>query len=160
MRRLTTLVLPALTAVFLGGSAPAQSAETVDALERWQADPTTVFAGSEIDLDDFLYIARPVVVFANSPSDQTFIEQMEYLTDRPDALADRDVLIVTDTDPEGRSDVRLKLRPRGFMLALIGKDGRVVQRKPLPWDVRELTRSIDKMPTRQQELRDRPIGGG
>ena len=26
--------------------------------------------------------------------------------------------------------------------------------KPFPWDVRELTRSIDKMPTRQQEIRD------
>ena len=31
-------------------------------------------------------------------------------------------------------------------------DGQVKLRKPLPWDVRELTRSIDKMPLRQQEI--------
>ena len=41
------------------------------------------------------------------------------------------------------------------MLALIDKDGGVKLRKPFPWDVREITRSIDKMPLRQQELRDR-----
>jgi len=38
---------------------------------------------------------------------------------------------------------------------LIGKDGGVKLRKPFPWSVRELSRSIDKMPMRQQELRDR-----
>jgi hypothetical protein len=37
---------------------------------------------------------------------------------------------------------------------LIGKDGRVAQRKPSPWDVREIERAIDKMPLRQQEIRD------
>ncbi len=41
------------------------------------------------------------------------------------------------------------------MLVLVGKDGSVYLRKPFPWDVRELSRSIDKMPLRQQEMRDR-----
>ena len=49
---------------------------------------------------------------------------------------------------------RRKFRPRGFMLTLIGKDGEVELRKPFPWDVREISRSIDKMPLRQQEIRD------
>ena len=40
------------------------------------------------------------------------------------------------------------------MLTVIGKDGGVKLRKPFPWDVRELSRSIDKMPLRQQEIRD------
>ena len=43
------------------------------------------------------------------------------------------------------------------MLVIIGKDGSVKQRKPLPWNVRELSRSIDKMPLRQQEMRDRRL---
>ena len=38
---------------------------------------------------------------------------------------------------------------------LIGKDGTVYLRKPFPWSVREISRSIDKMPLRQQEIRDR-----
>jgi len=50
--------------------------------------------------------------------------------------------------------LRTKLRPRGFMLVLIGKDGGVKLRKPLPWDVRELSRTIDTMPMRQREMRD------
>ncbi|MEM9709036.1 MAG: DUF4174 domain-containing protein [Pseudomonadota bacterium] len=39
------------------------------------------------------------------------------------------------------------------MLTLIGKDGTVKLRKPRAWDVRELSRSIDKMPLRQDEIR-------
>ena len=46
------------------------------------------------------------------------------------------------------------LRPRGFGLVVMGKDGRVAQRKPTPWSVREISRAIDKLPLRQQELRD------
>jgi hypothetical protein len=41
------------------------------------------------------------------------------------------------------------------MLVLIGKDGQIELRKPAPWDVREITRSIDKMPLREQEVEDR-----
>jgi hypothetical protein len=41
------------------------------------------------------------------------------------------------------------------MLTLIGKDGEVKLRKPFPWDVREISRSIDKMPMRQREIRER-----
>ncbi|MDX1782472.1 MAG: DUF4174 domain-containing protein, partial [Thalassovita sp.] len=58
------------------------------------------------------------------------------------------------TDPKGKSALREDLRPRGFMLALVDKDGQVKLRKPAPWTVREITRSIDKWPTRQQEIRE------
>ena len=51
--------------------------------------------------------------------------------------------------------LREKLRPRGFMLVLIGKDGGVKLRKPFPYNVRELSRNIDKMPMRQREIRER-----
>lgn len=122
------------------------------AVERWEADPTIVFSADEVDLADFKWLARPVVVFADSPLNPTFREQLEYLQDRPEALAERDVVIITDTDPEELSELRRSLRPRGFMLAVLGKDGEVEYRKPLPWDVREITRAIDKMPLRQQEI--------
>ncbi len=126
--------------------------------ELWEADRTRVFDASEIDLDDFVWIARPVVVFADSPVDPNFRRQMDLLLAEPEELAERDVIIVTDTDPDARTDIRIQLRPRGFMMALVAKDGRVSLRKPLPWDVRELTRSIDKMPLRQQEIEDRRAG--
>jgi len=105
-------------------------------------------------LEPFRWVARPVVVFADSANDPRFRQQMDLLMERPDALLERDVVVITDTDPSANSPVRQKLRPRGFMLAVIGKDGQVELRKPSPWDVREITRAIDKMPLRQQEIRD------
>ena len=124
------------------------------AVERWEADPTTIFDASEVSLDDFQWRARPVVVFANAPEDPAFEEQLRLLSERLDDLTERDVVLITDTNPAEASALRTKLRPRGFMLTLIGKDGQVKLRKPAPWSVRELSRSIDKMPIRQREIRE------
>ena len=139
--------------------AAAQGADTADngadAVGRWTIDKTIIFDAAEIDLNAFKWVARPVVVFADTPADPAFKRQMELLEARLGELAERDVVLITDTSPDERSDLRRKLRPRGFMLTLIGKDGNIKLRKPFPWDVRELTRSIDKMPMRLQELRDR-----
>jgi hypothetical protein len=110
-------------------------------------------------LDPFLWVARPVIVFADSPNDPRFIEQLELLNERKMALFERDVVVITDTDTANPSEIRRKFRPRGFSLVLVGKDGQIVLRKPAPWDVRELTRSIDKIPLRQQEIRDANTAG-
>jgi len=123
-------------------------------VEIWEADRTTVFDASDIDLEAFRWVARPVVVFADTPANPAFQRQIELLQERMDELVARDVVLITDTSREDLSDVRRKLRPRGFMLTLIGKDGGVKLRKPFPWDVRELSRSIDKIPLRRQEIRD------
>lgn len=111
------------------------------------------------NLAEFVWSKRPVIVFADSENDPNFRQQMTFLRDRVDALRDRDVVVMTDTDPSVTSPLREKLRPRGFMLVLIGKDGDVKLRKPFPWDVRELSRSIDKMPLRQREIRARKADG-
>ena len=163
-----TLLLAALATATLAQPALAQSAAaTEDAvsetdaalpatvLDQWLEDPAQVFDATTSVPEDFLWRARPLVVFADSPFDPNFQEQMDLLTSRIDELVERDVVILVDTDPANPSALRTRLRPRGFMLALIGKDGGVKLRKPLPWDVRELSRSIDKMPIRQQEIRDR-----
>ncbi|MEP2030943.1 MAG: DUF4174 domain-containing protein [Paracoccaceae bacterium] len=109
------------------------------------------------DLSEFLWTNRPVVVFADSPSDPRFVQQIELLERELEQLEDRDIVVLTDADPAANSPLRTKLRPRGFMLVLLGKDGGVRLRKPLPWSVRELSRVIDKMPIRQQEVRDRRL---
>ena len=150
---LKTLAATTLMALPTAGLATDGVAET-SARDAWLADRTRIFDAAEVDLGEFKWVARPVVVFADAPIQPAFQEQIELLTARQDELVGRDVVIIVDTDPEARSDIRTKLRPRGFMLTLIGKDGGVKLRKPFPWDVRELTRSIDKMPMRQQEIRD------
>ncbi|MEO0344029.1 MAG: DUF4174 domain-containing protein [Pseudomonadota bacterium] len=105
-------------------------------------------------LSEYKWDQRPIIVFADSPNDPNFIEQIELLEREIDALAERDVVILTDTDPEAKSELRRELRPRGFQIVLVGKDGGVKLRKASPWNVRELSRVIDKMPMRQRELRE------
>ncbi len=143
---LPLLLLPAI--------AGATDSTTPDVLAAWQADKSTAFDAAEIELDTFKWTARPIVVFADSANDPAFRRQIELLQSRKQELVERDVVLITDTDPDARSDLRIKLRPRGFMLTVIGKDGGVKLRKPFPWDVRELTRAIDKMPIRRQEILD------
>jgi Domain of unknown function (DUF4174) len=123
------------------------------------AEPGKPVDAKTVVLADLLYLKRPVVVFADSPQDPNFLRQMEFLADDPAALESRDVVLITDTDPAAMSDVRRKLRPRGFSLVLMDKDGRAVLRKPLPWDLREITRAIDKFPLRRQELLEQNPAG-
>ncbi|MEM9715193.1 MAG: DUF4174 domain-containing protein [Pseudomonadota bacterium] len=104
-------------------------------------------------LSEYLWQKRPIVVFADSEFDPLFVEQMELLEAGLAELEERDVVILTDTDTSETSELRRELRPRGFAIVLVGKDGGVKLRKASPWDVRELSRNIDKMPIRQQELR-------
>jgi hypothetical protein len=113
-----------------------------------------------VALEDMLYLKRPVVVFADTPNDPAFARQMELIALGADDLAERDVIVVTDTDPAAKTAWRTKLRPRGFSLVLMDKDGKVIIRKPLPWEVREITHVIDRTPLRRQEMQDIPAGGG
>ncbi len=119
-----------------------------------QDAPLVPVPAASVALADLIYVKRPVVVFADSPNDPNFVRQMELFGRDLTVLDDRDVVLVTDTDPAGKSELRQKLRPRGFSLVLMDKDGQAVLRKPLPWELREVTAAIDKFPSRRQELQD------
>lgn len=122
-----------------------------------EATGFTPLEASDLSLDEYQWTARPIVIFADTAADPRFAQQLEQLAVEWPLLAERDVVVITDTDPAAKSAIRTKLRPRGFMFTLIAKDGTVALRKPAPWTVREITRSIDKMPDREQEIRDRRL---
>lgn len=134
----------------------AQDAPPVETDDMYRDLPLVTKADS---LDEFLWVSRPVIVFADSPNDPRLIEQLDLLNMRKEALFERDVVVIVDTDTTNISEIRRKLRPRGFSLVLVGKDGEIELRKPVPWAVRELTRVIDKMPLRQQEINNWNIDG-
>lgn len=117
----------------------------------------TAFAasGEERSLDSYLWEARPVVVFADSPKDPRFVRQMENFSRRMADMKTRDVVLLTDTDPSADGPLREALRPTGFAMILIGKDGEIKLRAPHPMSVDALTRLIDRMPMRQQEIEER-----
>ncbi len=133
----------------------------IAALPQETAKPevlAVVQPADDSELNEFLWTNRVIVVFADSPADPRYVEQLDLLNRELAALGERDVLILTDTDPKSLSPIRTQLRPRGFSMVLIGKDGGVKLRKPRPWSVREISRSIDKFSDRQKEVEDRRIG--
>lgn len=120
-------------------------------------DVLEVFDAEGLDPADFLWESRIVVIFADTPADPLFQQQLRMLDRSYPGLRDRDVVVVVDTNPEGRSLIRQQLRPRGFSLVLVDKDGMVKQRKPNPWTAREIFHAIDRLPLRRQEvLEERP----
>jgi len=141
-------ILALVLATFLPASVVAQ--DTIETVT-----PALIQPGNESDLSEYLWKNRPVVVFADSPDDPRFHEQIDRLSQDAQALFDRDVVVLVDTDPAANSVLRQKFRPRGFMMVLVGKDGGVKLRKPTPWTVRELTRTIDKFPSRMREVEER-----
>lgn len=123
------------------------------------ASPAGPFAAAQIDLQAQLYTTRPVVIFADSETNPNFIRQMQLIEREIADLAERDVIVVFDTDPEAKSEWRQRLRPRGFSLVILDKDLRPVTRNPMPTSVRDISRSIDALPSRRQEILER-FGSG
>lgn len=139
-------LLPVVFILFTGTLGAAQSGAQEGAFAPVPAENVD-------NLNEFKWIKRPLLVFSDSPLNPDFLRQMALLEEGAAQLAERDVVVIIDTDPDARSALREEMRPRGFALVLIGKDGGVKLRKPLPWNVRELSRGIDKMPMRQEEMK-------
>ncbi len=119
------------------------------------SDADTIFLDvtQSTDVGALEWQNRVLVVFANSDRDPRFQDQLAMINQELEALRERDVLVAIDTNPAMKSKLRKTFRPHGFMILLIGKDGHKALRKPFPWDIREISRIIDKMPMRQQEMR-------
>lgn len=160
IRSLAVVLALALAGPVLGqeaGTAPPADASTSaasDPVAAWEADRSTVLPAEGVELGDFEYVARPLVIFGESPRQPEVLEQLRLIEAELGTLAARDVAVILDTDPDARSDVRGALRPRGFALVLLDKDGRVTLRRPAPLSVREIARAIDRSPLRQEELRN------
>lgn len=155
MRRLILSVL--LLALPL--AAWAQTGE-VAAAEAGEDPPAlAILDAAGVDPADFLWTARILAVMADSPNDPSFIQQMREIEARAADLIERDVVVIVDSDRASGSLLRQRLRPRGFMLAIIDKDGEVKQRRPAPRDVREINAIIDRFPLRRQEMLERRPAG-
>ncbi len=151
MRAALSLILA--IAIALPGLALAQEVPQTETETAEEVAPSLlVIDAAETTLDELLWVARPLVVFADTPRDPRFQEQLDLLLERPGPLIERDVVVIFDSNPDGNSAVRQQLRPRGFSLVLLQRDGQVAFRKPNPWDVREITRAIDNLPMRIEEL--------
>lgn len=118
-----------------------------------------ILNAADVDPADFLWEFRIVAVMADSPNDPAFQRQMQAIEALPGDLFTRDVVVIVDSDRSSGSLLRQRLRPRGFMLAIIEKDGEIKQRRPAPRTVREINDMIDSFPLRRQEMLERRPAG-
>lgn len=148
------IVVTALALSVAATAARAQDKTDADAPIVVQA-ASEALAADEPDLAALLWVARPLVVFADTPDDPRYVQQVARLDAGRAELEDRRVVVLTDTDPAANGPLRRALRPRGFGLVLIDTDGTVIQRRPAPATIRELTGTIDRLPSRRDEIGSR-----
>ena len=142
---------PAIVLIALLSAWPLLAQDAVPAVATEAAAP----AEPAPTLEELHWVARPLVIFADTPGDPRFVQQLRMLDSDPKPLADRNVVILTDSDPAANGPLRQRLRPRDFGVVLIDIDGTVAQRRPVPTSVREITGMIDRMPSRREETGSR-----
>ncbi len=113
-------------------------------------------ADPETPLAEFLWTARPLLIFADNENDPRLLRQLREIESRREDLDLRDVVVIVDAAPgPSRFDttpLRKRFRPHDFNVILMGKDGEVKRRSPSPVSGSQLVRLIDRLPLRQQEL--------
>ncbi|SFE38903.1 DUF4174 domain-containing protein [Roseivivax sediminis] len=139
MRRWLALV-PAL-GLTLAAPADAQRSGTVTPLP-----PDTA------ELSDYRWSNRPVLLFADADTDAAYAAQRAALAAAAPGLADRDIVVLTDTDPQARGALRARFAPEGFLMVLVGKDGGVKRTETAPISADDLFATIDAMPMRRREM--------
>lgn len=162
------LVLPLAVAAQNTDTAMAQGAVASDVVQQPDSElPETQMAETpldntptgllvldarDIDVREYIWTRRIIVVMADTPSDPAFARQLAALREREDEFVLRDVVVVYDAHPDDISPLRAVLRPNGFVTAIIDKDGEVKARRPAYRTGREWMSIIDRFPTRRQEL--------
>ncbi len=73
-----------------------------------------------------------MVIFAPSAQDIRYQKQIALLKKDPVALAERDIVVLSDTDSAQLWRLRAGLDPPGFEVVLVGKDGGMKLREKEP----------------------------
>jgi hypothetical protein len=106
----------------------------------------------------YRWTARVLVVLAADPESPALAEQRRQIDELEGSAADRDLVIVEPSS--GSSELqalgmRFGLGPEPFLAVLVGKDGGAKLHSFKPITARELMTTIDAMPMRQDEIRNR-----
>lgn len=134
----------ALTATFSGGAGHAAAEDMFQPLSPERAD-----------LRAYRWQKRVLLIFSPSEHDPDFRATLSALRSRSSALADRHLLVLTDTVPEAEGRLRGRFGASGFRIIRVGKDGGVKLDRASRVPPDDLFALIDAMPMRRQEIRDR-----
>ena len=125
------------------------------------------------NLEDYLWKNRILIIRTNSIESQKYLQQLENLKDSEDGLMDRKLVIyqfiknefyVIDFKNEkngksGKTSVEFEKKyfqkDKDFEVILIGLDGGIKLRQTEVLKKRDLYKTIDKMPMRRNEIRNK-----
>ncbi|MDZ7762064.1 MAG: DUF4174 domain-containing protein [Desulfovermiculus sp.] len=125
-----------------------------------------------MDLQEYRWKNRLLLVFSPSDTDQTYLELQQALGRAEDRLQDRD-MVVFHLFPSGRGKVdgaclsekevrslfqRFDVSDHPLTVILIGKDGGEKARQVGRFDLQAVFDRIDAMPMRQREMRQQSRG--
>ena len=127
---------------------------------------------ANLDLDQYQWKNRLLLVFAPSVKSPPYENQMRLLEGATPELKDRDLRVLhLLLDGESRIDdeslppgsaqqlrARFDVGDEAFAVILIGKDGTEKRRDDAPVQPEALFKQIDAMPMRQRELQERKKG--
>jgi hypothetical protein len=122
-----------------------------------------------IDLNRYKQKYRLIILFSPSPDNEQYQSFKAQIPNQRDEIIDRDILIFhifeTGKSRTGESFIdsnsadslrnRFSIRPGGFTVILIGKDGDEKWRRESLAELGEILALIDSMPMRQMEMRKR-----
>jgi hypothetical protein len=122
-----------------------------------------------IDLNRYKQKYRLIILFSPSPDNEQYQSFKAQIPNQRDEIIDRDILIFhifeTGKSRTGESFIdsnsadslrnRFSIRPGGFTVILIGKDGDEKWRRESLAELGEMLALIDSMPMRQMEMRKR-----
>lgn len=122
-----------------------------------QTAPTPA-SGRDDVLGSYRWKSRVVVLAAADPSDPRLVEQRAVLASVDRGRKDRDLVIIEAVGSSAPAEVlrrRLEIPPGRFRAVLIGKDGGVKLSSADPIPPHTLFATIDAMPMRREEMRQR-----
>lgn len=114
--------------------------------------------------------ARPLLIFAPTPTDARLEIQLRTLQQHAAEVSDRQIVPIglayhshsptqAQLSPAEETATRRRfgIDPTAFVVILLGKDGGEKLRASKPFTMQQLNRTIDAMPMRQDEMRqERP----
>lgn len=119
-------------------------------------------------LDAYRWRARPLLVFAPDGASSSLARQRALLQQAAADLRERDVVVLVvvgdavttaaggaTADRASRLRGRFGVPPGAFRVVLVGKDGGAKRSSAQPIPASELFRTIDAMPMRREEMRQR-----
>jgi len=120
-------------------------------------------------LDSLRDRARPLLIFAPKPDDPRLEIQLRTLKEHAAETQERDLVPIalpfhtpSPTDAvlaPGAAEAarrRFHVAPGDFAVILIGKDGGAKLRSDKPFSMEKLNETIDAMPMRQDEMKNKP----